>query len=78
MTKIVRRHWTENAAEQGAALTPSRSAPPTVAFGQAAFRFIREQCGRCGAATEKSEFCSACRKFFLTVNGPKSIFTAHF
>ncbi len=76
MTKIERRRWTEKAAERGTELTPYRSELPTVGPGHAAFRFVRKQCGRCGVAAKKSEFCSACRKFFLIVNGPKSIFTS--
>jgi hypothetical protein len=65
MTKIARRHRAENAAEQETPSTPSRSTLPKVAFGQTAFRLMQKQCGRCGMDTKKSEFCSACQKFFL-------------
>jgi hypothetical protein len=78
MTKVARRHRTENAAEQDTPLSPSRSTLPTVAFGQRAFHLMQKQCGRCGFATKKSEFCLACQKFFHNVNEPKSIFPAHF
>lgn len=78
MSKTARPHRTKNASEQNTPLTPGRSALPTIAFSQKALRSKRKQCGRCGMDTKKSEFCSACRKFFLLVNGPKSIFAAHF
>lgn len=78
MTKIAQPHRIENAPEKDTLLASSRSTLPAPAFGQLALRFVQKQCGRCGVATKKREFCSACRRFFQIVNGPKSIFIAHY
>ena len=67
MTKIARRGSTENPSEQG---TPLRLGRSTLLTRERVFRVVQNQCGRCGVPTKNTEFCSACRKFFLIVNGP--------